>query len=51
VVLGALGKREAELGETLVNDEECVVVRRQVVRVIVQATLIAVVATALVWVI
>jgi len=50
-VLGALGKCEAEIGETALSDAERAVVRRQVVRVIVQATLIAVVATALVWVI
>jgi hypothetical protein len=51
VVLGALGKREAEIGETALSEAERTVVRQQVVRVIVQATLIGVVATAAVWVI
>jgi hypothetical protein len=50
VVLGALGKREEELGgDTRLNDAERATVRRQAIRVVEQAALIAVVAAGVVW--
>jgi hypothetical protein len=48
-VLGALGKRDGEMGETELSAEECGVVRRQAATVVAQAALIAVVAAVVAW--
>jgi hypothetical protein len=48
-VLGALGKREREAGETDLTENEKPIVRRQVLIVALQSALIAVVATAIVY--
>ncbi|MGE5731296.1 MAG: hypothetical protein ACM37U_05100 [Gemmatimonas sp.] len=49
MVLGALGKREAELGETPMNAGERRTGRRQALRVVMQASLIAGAAAAVAW--
>jgi hypothetical protein len=49
VVLGALGKREAELGgDTTLNASDRLAVRRQAIGVTAQSALIAIVATAVI---
>jgi len=49
VFLGALGKREAELGDdTRLSARDRVSVRRQSTRVVAQSALIAIVATAVI---
>jgi hypothetical protein len=50
VVLGALGKREDDCGGTSpLADDERAMVRRQTLKVVIQSALVAVAATALVW--
>jgi len=50
VVLGTLGRREAELGGgTRLSEPEGPVVRRQALTIVAQAVLIAVVGAAIVW--
>jgi hypothetical protein len=48
-VLGALGKRDAEMGETELSVAECGAVRRQAATVVAQAALIAVVGAGVAW--
>jgi hypothetical protein len=49
-VLGALGKREGELGgDTRLNAADRAIVRRQAIRVAMQAALIAGIGAAVVW--
>jgi len=51
VVLGTLGKREAEAGPTTLDERERPIVRRQVLGVMVRSVLIAVAAAAIAWII
>jgi hypothetical protein len=48
-VLGALGKREREAGNPDLTENEKPIVRRQVNRVALQAALVAVAATAILY--
>jgi hypothetical protein len=48
-VLGALGKREREAGDTQLTERERPIVRRQVVKVVVQSAAIAAVITAVLY--